>query len=98
DAASAGGFDADESHLTRLPVSVDAKGWKAIARELDALHERIKKIEAESQKRLVKTDHQDEQAATVVLMLFNSPADVPAAPAKGASRDPGRRVPATRRS
>jgi DNA-binding transcriptional ArsR family regulator len=79
DAASMGGFDGDESHLTRLPVALDAKGWQAIAHELDSLHERIKKIEAESQKRLVKANHEDEQHATAVLMLFNSPSEAPAA-------------------
>ena len=80
DAASMGGFDSDESHLTRLPVSLDAEGWKAIAGELDALHERIKKIESDSQKRLVKSDHRDEQHATVVLMLFSSPSASPGRP------------------
>jgi DNA-binding transcriptional ArsR family regulator len=75
-AAASGGFDAAESHLTRSPVTVDQQGWKALARELDAMLERIKKIEAESKERLAAADHEGEQEATVVLMLFNTAAEV----------------------
>jgi DNA-binding transcriptional ArsR family regulator len=78
-AVAEGGFDAAESHLTRSPVTVDAKGWSALARELDAMLERIKKIEEASKRRLIKSDHIDEQEATVVMMLFSSPSEVPTA-------------------
>jgi DNA-binding transcriptional ArsR family regulator len=78
-AVAEGGFDAGESHLTRSPVTVDAKGWSALARELDAMLERIKRIEDASRRRLLKADHEGEQEATVVMMLFNSPTEVPAA-------------------
>ena len=47
-AAAGGGFDDAEAHLTRSPVTVDREGWRALSRELDALTERIGKIEAES--------------------------------------------------
>jgi DNA-binding transcriptional ArsR family regulator len=77
-AAGLGGFDAPEAHLTRSPVKVDEKGWRALARELEAMTERVRKIEAESEKRLARADHVGERDATVVLMLFESPA-VPAA-------------------
>jgi DNA-binding transcriptional ArsR family regulator len=76
-AAVEGGFDAADAHITRSPVTVDEQGWHALARELDAMLERITKIEAASRKRLARADHQGEQEATVVLMLFNSPTDVP---------------------
>ncbi|PZS07992.1 MAG: hypothetical protein DLM64_13530 [Solirubrobacterales bacterium] len=72
EAASAGGFDAREAHLTRSPVTVDGKGFTALAAELDALTTRIQKIEADSKKRLAHGGHEGEQQATVVLMLFNS--------------------------
>jgi DNA-binding transcriptional ArsR family regulator len=78
-AASDGGFDKAEAHLTRTPFTVDEKGWKALARELDALLPRLQKIEAASRQRLAKSDHQGEQTAAVVLMLFNQ-ADAPALP------------------
>ena len=89
-AAAVGGFDAQGAHLSRTPITVDARGWKEIARELDALLPRIQKIEAESQKRLLKNDHQDERRATVGLLLFGA-ADVPAPePAPKRQRRPAR--------
>lgn len=72
DAVNAGGFEATGAHVSRTPITVDAEGWQQIARELDALLPRIEKIEAESQKRLLKADHQDERRATVGLILFRS--------------------------
>lgn len=75
--AAEGGFDAADAHITRSPVTVDEQGWHALARELDSMLERITKIEAASRKRLARSDHQGEQEATVVLMLFNSPSEVP---------------------
>jgi DNA-binding transcriptional ArsR family regulator len=71
-AAGEGGFDEPGSHLSRTPVTIDAQGWVDISRELEGLLPRIEKIEAESQKRLMQSDHQDEQRATVGLMLFTS--------------------------
>ncbi len=91
DAVAAGGFDQPESHLTRSPVIVDAQGWRELAGELEALLERIQQIEAASKKRLTSVDHVDEQQATVVLMLFNSPADQPAI-TKRKARGPGNRT------
>jgi DNA-binding transcriptional ArsR family regulator len=71
-AAAAGGFEATESHLSRTPITVDEKGWKAIARELSLMNGRIGKIEEESAKRLNRADHDGGQHATLVLMLFHS--------------------------
>jgi DNA-binding transcriptional ArsR family regulator len=89
-AAAQGGFDATDAHITRSPVTVDSRGWQALARELDRLLERIAKIEAASRQRLARSDHAGEQEATVVLMLFNSPAELPAQAADGHHRDRGR--------
>lgn len=69
---NAGGFDRDGAHVSRTPMTVDAQGWAEIARELDAMLPRLEKIEAESRKRLLRNDHQDEQRATVGLLLFGS--------------------------
>ena len=85
--AAEGGFNAADAHITRTPVTVDSKGWHAIARELDDLQNRLLKIEQASQQRLARTDHADEQEATVVLMLFRSPTEVPAQGASGDHRD-----------
>jgi DNA-binding transcriptional ArsR family regulator len=75
--AAEGGFNAEDAHITRSPVTVDNKGWHALARELDNMLERVRKIEAASKQRLARSDHADEQEATVVLMLFHSPTEVP---------------------
>jgi DNA-binding transcriptional ArsR family regulator len=71
-AAAEGGFEPSECHLTRSPLTVDEQGFTALAHELEALTTRIQKIEADSKERLAHTDHEGEQPATVVLMLFNS--------------------------
>lgn len=89
-AVGGGGFERSGSHLSRTPVTVDAQGWEEIARELDALLPRLQEIEARSQKRLRRDDHQDERRATVGLMLFGSETVVPAEPA------PDRRRPRSR--
>jgi DNA-binding transcriptional ArsR family regulator len=89
-AVAAGGFDGAEAHLTRSPVTVDDKGWKALARELDAMLTRIQKIERDSKRRLAAADHEGEQQATVVLMLFNSPPD-PAPVSKSRRRTASKR-------
>lgn len=81
-AVAADGFEQPGSHVSRTPVTVDAQGWEELARELDALLPKIEKIEVESQKRLIREDHQGEQRATVGLMLFRSEASVPARPAR----------------
>jgi DNA-binding transcriptional ArsR family regulator len=80
-ALAAGGFDDRTSHLTRTPVTVDARGWAEISRELSSLESRIEKIEAESQKRLLKNDHEGERRATVGLMFFGSTSEVAPEPA-----------------
>jgi DNA-binding transcriptional ArsR family regulator len=72
EAAGVGGFDAEETHLTRSPLTVDAQGFTALARELEALTARIQVIEDESKQRLARADHVGTQNATVVLMLFQS--------------------------
>jgi DNA-binding transcriptional ArsR family regulator len=89
-AAAAGGFDAAEAHLTRSAVVVDDEGWRAMARELDAMTERLHQIEAESEARLRRRREGvagpeadgDEEACdgrrhgSVVLMLFESATSV----------------------
>lgn len=92
-AASSGGFDAAEAHLSRNRVTVDAKGWQALARELDAMLGRITKIELASKQRLTRASHEAEKEATVVLMLFDSPAQASTkdAPKRGGGRRTGAR-------
>ncbi|MFN2617694.1 MAG: helix-turn-helix domain-containing protein [Thermoleophilaceae bacterium] len=75
DAAVSGGFTHDDMHLSRLPLTLDRKGFAAAARELDALVTRLKHIEEESRRRLRKDDHADETNAIAVLMLFEAAAE-----------------------
>ncbi|MFN2521673.1 MAG: hypothetical protein ABR525_11645, partial [Candidatus Limnocylindria bacterium] len=79
-AASAGGFDMPDAHLSRMPVVVDAEGWRALAGELDALNERVQEIGAQSAARLEAAEEEDGAEATVVLMLFSSAPTDAAAP------------------
>jgi DNA-binding transcriptional ArsR family regulator len=92
-AAAEGGFDADDAHLSRSPVMVDDEGWHALASELEAMTERIRAIEIESEKRLRRRHKHNGAAkaqrgpsgaerrpATVLLMLFQSPGAAPARP------------------
>ncbi|MCA1689212.1 MAG: hypothetical protein LC720_01825, partial [Actinobacteria bacterium] len=81
-AAVAGGFDPADAHLTRTPLVVDPEGWRTLAGELEAMHERVQEIAAQSAARLGDADDQDATEATVVMMLFSSP------PAGAAAADP----------
>lgn len=74
-AAATGGFNAAEAHLTRSPVTVDDKGFAALARELEAMTGRIQKIEADSRVRLDRAASGTARNTSVVLMLFDSPAE-----------------------
>jgi DNA-binding transcriptional ArsR family regulator len=69
-AASFGGFDLPDAHLTRSPVVVDAQGWSELAADLLAMTERVQRIAAESAERLAAGDRDGETEASVVLMLF----------------------------
>jgi DNA-binding transcriptional ArsR family regulator len=95
-AAEAGGFESQDAHLSRSPVTVDSQGFKQLADELEALVTRIERIAAESQKRLGRDGGDDARSAAVALMLFHTPApegaNDPAAPARGEPRR--RRAPA----
>ncbi len=87
-AAGAGGFDRSDVHLTRDQVVVDEEGWRALAGELETMTERVARIAEESATRLADREPGSSVAASVVLMLFESPPPgaVPAAPATSPER------------
>jgi len=94
-AADTGGFDVVDAHLTRNLLTVDDAGWKALARELEALSDRFAQIAQESAARLDGAEGVD---ATVVLMLFESaPAGAPPAPAAAGLHDRQSRIAPTAR-
>ena len=90
DAASTGGFDDAQSHISRSPMILDQRGWAAVSRELDAVLKRVRAIEAESAERMAREDHAGEQRAEVVLMLFRTLSAEPASAGTGQSVDGAR--------
>jgi DNA-binding transcriptional ArsR family regulator len=70
DAAVGGGFTADDAHLSRTQLVLDAKGRKALTKELDATLARVDRIEEQARKRL-GNDHASEQRMTLVILRFD---------------------------
>jgi DNA-binding transcriptional ArsR family regulator len=71
-AAAEGGFSKDDAHLSRLPLVLDADGWKEIAGELNSMLDRVEKIQRASSKRLLKQNHDGELRGELVMMLFET--------------------------
>jgi DNA-binding transcriptional ArsR family regulator len=92
-AAQSGGFEHSNSHLSRSPIVLDARGWNELATKFDRLLQDCERIAAASAKRLARTNHADERRAIAVMMLFEgAPQDAP----KPAGNGPTKRT--TRRS
>ena len=70
ESAANGGFDRSDAHLSRTDVTLDERGWKELAAELDAILKRIDRIEAASSERLKKANHDGQTRGTVVLALL----------------------------
>ena len=70
DAATVGGFDRQDAHLTRTRVVLDEQGWSELAVALSEMLGRAERIQEESGKRLEQADHQGEMSAALVMMLF----------------------------
>ena len=51
-AAGEGGFDRDDVHLSRTPLTLDRKGWQDLNELLQGIYERALEIQAESAARL----------------------------------------------
>ena len=81
-AAGEGSFSREDAHLSRLPLVLDADGWKEVARELEGLVERVDKIQRASGRRLRKADHNGELRGELVTMLF----EATEAPKRGRSK------------
>jgi len=69
-AAAGGGFTADDAHLSRTQLVLDAKGRKALTKELEATLARVDRIEEQARKRL-GNDHASEQRMTLVILRFD---------------------------
>jgi DNA-binding transcriptional ArsR family regulator len=69
-AAVAGGFDRDDAQLSRSPLVLDERGFKALAKEVQKLYDKARTIEAESSKRLKGSGADSEVNSGLVMMLF----------------------------
>jgi DNA-binding transcriptional ArsR family regulator len=78
-AANAGGFDRDDVHLSRTPLTLDPQGWQDLNEALQGVGERALEIQAESAARLQSDGATDSEAAALVLMLFEPSAQVKSA-------------------
>src|SRR3954452_14146854 len=72
-AAAQGGFDRDEVHLSRTPLTLDRKGWQDVNELLQGIYERALEIQAESASRLHSDGAQESEAALMALLLFEPP-------------------------
>src|ERR1700736_3344829 len=84
-AATTGGFDKPQAHITRSPLVLDAQGLKELSVEVMKLHDRAQRIQEQSIKRLQRSDHTGQTDVGLVLMLFEAK-DFGSAPVDGATR------------
>lgn len=73
-AAAEDGFARAESHLQRMPFTLDEEGFKAASDVLSEALERIEKIERDSRKRIAGGRSEPVPVVSVV-MLFDAPSD-----------------------
>jgi DNA-binding transcriptional ArsR family regulator len=72
-AASNGGFDRKDGHVSRRSLALDEHGFSELALALKELVDRAHQIEHESAKRLATSDHAKPDIKTgLVLMLFDA--------------------------
>jgi DNA-binding transcriptional ArsR family regulator len=71
-AASIGGFNRSNAHLTRTNVVLDAEAWDVLADRLLEVMDLAAQLEAQSERRLRCADHEGERHAGLVMMLFES--------------------------
>jgi DNA-binding transcriptional ArsR family regulator len=88
-AVDQGGFSPDEAHLTRTPARLDAKGWRAVSREMHRALKRVDAIVAETEARLENDPEEETVEAMAVMALFERP-EMERDGAAGAPRRTGR--------
>jgi DNA-binding transcriptional ArsR family regulator len=72
-AAAQGGFDRDEVHLSRTPLTLDTRGWQDLNELLQGIYDRALEIQAESASRQHSDGAQSSEAAVMALLLFEPP-------------------------
>ncbi|CAA9341371.1 MAG: hypothetical protein AVDCRST_MAG11-2987 [uncultured Gemmatimonadaceae bacterium] len=72
-AAAAGGFERDDAHASRSPVTLDAAGFAEVSGKMDELRSELERIARESGERLAAGgDAGQPVPATAVMLLFES--------------------------
>jgi DNA-binding transcriptional ArsR family regulator len=72
-ASAAGGFDHGNSHLTRTPLRLDARGWGELSRACIRLLSQVDRIEAAAHERMERNPHSGEtRDLALVMMLFEA--------------------------
>ena len=69
-AASSGGFDRAEAHLSRTTLEVDEETFKEISQEIADVFMRVRKRASEVSEQMTDGDGDGKVPATVVFMLF----------------------------
>jgi len=96
-AASTGGFDRADAHLSRRAVELDEQGWSELAGELEGLMAKLEQIESASAARVAQAGDQHGEGlrhSAVVLMLFEAegvPENDPSREQQGNGQHLGRR-------
>jgi DNA-binding transcriptional ArsR family regulator len=82
-AAASGGFDLDEAHFSRTNLTLDARGWKQVAKVFEKALLEVEKIEAQTSERMDGTPPEKRITAAAMLLLFQAAPqeDQPEAPA-----------------
>jgi DNA-binding transcriptional ArsR family regulator len=88
-AAKEDGFLAKDSHFSRTPGRLDAKGWQAVSRELQKTLTRIERLVEESEARL-SANPEDPGITASVVMAFFEQADTKAVGERQAGDPPAR--------
>jgi DNA-binding transcriptional ArsR family regulator len=99
DGAATGGFDREDSHLSRSKLVLDQEAWDELAGLLKHALDRGYELEKEAAARLKKTNHEDERRAGLVMLLFETMPSIPGADAAKQAHPPARsKTPASSRA
>jgi DNA-binding transcriptional ArsR family regulator len=83
DAAASGGFEHEDSHMSRSKLVLDKEAWDELAGLLKHALDRGYELEKEAAERLVQKDHEGERRTGLVMLLFESRPSVPGPDAAG---------------
>jgi DNA-binding transcriptional ArsR family regulator len=97
-AAAAGGFDHEDSSLSRQTVTLDAKGWSELSKAVSKLNDELATIEQRSASRLKGDDESAIQAGLVTMLFETAQAGDQADGAAAAARSDGGRAAAARKA